>query len=46
MSKHEKPPPEPDPTDDAQPPPGRPLPPPQDPGKHSKPDTPDKDDTK
>lgn len=44
---HDKPDPKPDPRTDGQPPPGRPLPPPPDPGKHSKPDPPqDKDDKK
>lgn len=46
MGKHDEPPPKPDLTGDAQPPPGRPLPPPPDPGKHSKPDPPDKDNEK
>ncbi len=46
MGKHDKPTPEPDPTGDAQPPPGRPLSPQPDPGKHGKPDPPDEDDKK
>jgi hypothetical protein len=46
MGKHDKPTLEPNPRDDAQPPPGKPLPPPSDPGKHGKPDPPDKDDEK
>lgn len=43
MGAHDKPDPKPDPRTDGQPPPGRPLPPLPDPGKHGKPDPPDKD---
>ncbi|MGH3869767.1 MAG: hypothetical protein ACRDQ4_27440 [Pseudonocardiaceae bacterium] len=46
MGKHDKPTPDPDPLSDGQLPPGRPLPPPPDPGKHEKPDPPDEDDEK
>lgn len=46
MGKHDKPTPMPNPTDDAQLPPGKPLSPQPDPGKHGKPDPPDEDDKK
>lgn len=46
MGTRDKPDPKPDWTPDGQHPPDRPLPPPPDPGKHSKPDPPDKDDKK
>jgi len=41
MGAHDKPDPQPNLTGDGQHPRGKPLPPPPDPGKHSKPDPPD-----